>query len=304
MQRGTARVRLEVQGRMIGLSTAPIWPAVFMQPVTSPACGPAMSRQTPQQAPSRKLSAAPDRAIRRAESDRVVGRSPRRSARRPATRSDAPPTPHRPTRSPYAAGQPIGRQAAHQVGHRAEDQRQARQHARQERRRARPSGHVSRQVGRQPGDVEVEAVRLGEVHQAERDQVPVGQDRAGAPRRRAGAAALRLPARLDVASAPPRSTAGCSAGSSRNQRYQASAQTKPIEPKTTKITRQGRTPSRAVDQERRQPAAQVRPREEDALRRAALGDREPSREGLGDVRKGPRLAHAEQEPDQPAATRS
>ena len=44
----------------------------------------------------------------------------------------------------------------------------------------------------------------------------------------------------------PASTAGCCDGSSRNQAHQASAQKKPIEPKTTKMVRQGRNPSRAV----------------------------------------------------------
>src|SRR4028119_1603838 len=60
-------------GRMIGLSTAPTWPAVFMQPATSPAWGPAMSWQTPQQAPSRKLADAPARATRGVREARRAG---------------------------------------------------------------------------------------------------------------------------------------------------------------------------------------------------------------------------------------
>ena len=115
---------------MIGLRNAPSWPAVFMAPVTSPACGPAMSRQVPQAAPSRKLSAAPARAIRSAASQGVVDRragdqrSSRDQQRRAADPAPADPQAQRPDRT-------IGRQAARQVGHGAQDQRQARQQPQQ-----------------------------------------------------------------------------------------------------------------------------------------------------------------------------
>ena len=48
-------------------------------------------------------------------------------------------------------------------------------------------------------------------------------------------------------------------------------------------------------QKRRQPAAQVGAREENALGRASLGHGKPARKGLGDVGKGPRLARSEEE---------
>ena len=115
---------------MIGLRNAPTCPAVFMQAVTRPACGPAMSRQTPQHAPSRKLTAAPARAISRAADDRRPrARRPgdQRQARRPASRRPRPRTGRPAGRTPGSARSV--RQAADQVGHRAEDQRQAREQA-------------------------------------------------------------------------------------------------------------------------------------------------------------------------------
>ena len=81
---------------MIGLRNAPICPAVFMAPVTRPACGPAISRQVPQAAPSRKLSAAPARAISRAASKGGVHRRRRdQCCSRQQQRGESDPAPAR-----------------------------------------------------------------------------------------------------------------------------------------------------------------------------------------------------------------
>ena len=231
-----------------------------------------MSRQTPQAAPSRKLSAAPARAISRAASSGS-------SYRGPGDQGRARDQERAPCRSR------TGRPASRTPGSRRSVVRPPTRSATALRISGRPASSPSCveveparlfQVGRQPGDVEVEAVGLGEVHQAERDHVPVGEDPCRTRRVEPVRALDRTPAASISASARSRLTAGWSAGSSRNQRNQATAQTNPIDAEDDEDHPPGHELQQGRDQERRQPAAQMGPGEEDALGRAALGERETS----------------------------
>ena len=108
-----------------------------------------------------------------------------------------------------------------------------------------------------------------------------------------GCRSTTRPAWISLSS--PGLTCGCSAGSSRNQRNQAAAHTKPMAPKTTKTIRQGITQSKTVTSRPVKPASEMGTGKEDPLRSASLGQRQPPREGLRDIGKRAGFAHAEEE---------
>ncbi len=152
------------------------------------------------------------------------------------------------------------------------------------------------QVGRQPREVEVEAVRLGEVHQAERDDVPVGEDPGQPPRVEAMGMVLQSP-RFDVFAL------GLADGRVIGRLVSEPSVPCPGPGEAHQAEdREDRAPAhdhqQGADQHRRQAAAEVCAGEEDPLRGAAFGCREPAGDDLRCVRERAGLAHAEQEPDQ------
>ena len=170
----------------IGLRIPPTWPAVFITPPI---------RSGPRAADiDAGAPACAQHEIRRSRRDGdqdsggdAIGcsRAGHHRQRRAQARDDAD-TSAAPAQAEAAAG-PVGGEPSAQIGNHAENQRQARQHAQLHRREA----ARFLKIGGQPGDVEVEAVALCEVTEAEPDDVAIARQAKRSRRSGAGGSIRR-----------------------------------------------------------------------------------------------------------------